>query len=245
MATRGSMPKAAAVSAETTAISPSCSGVGFGRTAQSAKPHRRSSMTIRNREDTVEAPGLVLMIWKDGLMVCAVVWAAPDTMPSARPLWIIIVAKYEMSFMVSRASSMEMPFDLRSSANSAAKSSRCSEVAGSSRRAFDRSRLSTRARSRMNSGSPRMVSSQMSEDSSSSAAMRMRSSSPSGRTMWRLCSLACCSSHHWKRCGVQMTGTGAFSAAVRPSTSEAATTGTSSLGSSSTSPVRTTASGTA
>ena len=50
-------------------------------------------MTIRKMEETTEAFGLVLMIWKDGLMVWAVVWAAPDTMPSASPLCTIMVPK--------------------------------------------------------------------------------------------------------------------------------------------------------
>ena len=147
--------------------------------------------------------------------------------------------------MVSRASSSEMPLDLRSSANSSAKESRCSEVVGSMSAAFDRSRLSTRARSRMNSGSPRMVRSQMSAASSSLAAMRMRSSSPSGSTMWRRFSFACCSSHHWKRCGVMITLTGAETADASPSASSSETTGTSSFGALSTCPVRTTASGAA
>ena len=147
--------------------------------------------------------------------------------------------------MVSRASSMVMPFDLRSSANSSAKESRCGDVVGSISAAFDRSRPRTRARSLMNSGSPRMVRSQMSEDSSSFAAMRMRSSSPSGSTMWRRFSLACCSSHHWKRCGVMITGTSADRAEARPSASSSEITGTSSFGFSSTSPVSTTASGAA
>ena len=35
--------------------------------------------------DTIEAPGTVRMISKAGRMVWAVVWAAPDTIPSARP----------------------------------------------------------------------------------------------------------------------------------------------------------------
>ena len=50
-------------------------------------------MTMRKIEETTEASGVVLMIWKDGLMVCAVVLAAPETMPSARPLWTIMVPK--------------------------------------------------------------------------------------------------------------------------------------------------------
>ena len=43
--------------------------------------------------DTVDTPGRVLMISKAGRMVCAVVWAAPETIPSARPVCTIIVPK--------------------------------------------------------------------------------------------------------------------------------------------------------
>ncbi len=35
----------------------------------------------------------VLMIWKEGTMVWAVVWAAPETMPSASPMCTIMVPK--------------------------------------------------------------------------------------------------------------------------------------------------------
>ena len=38
-------------------------------------------------------PGVVLMISNDGRMVCAVVCAAPETMPSASPSCTIIVPK--------------------------------------------------------------------------------------------------------------------------------------------------------
>ena len=80
------MPNWDAVSADTTAISASCSAVGLGLTAQSPKAQSRPRMTMRKTEDTTDTPGLVLMIWKEGLMVCAVVCDAPDTMPSASPL---------------------------------------------------------------------------------------------------------------------------------------------------------------
>ena len=92
MATFGSIPNCLAVCADTAAISASCSGVGLGFTAQSPNAHSTPSMTIRKMEETTEEPGAVLMIWKEGLMVCAVVCAAPETMPSARPLCTIMVA---------------------------------------------------------------------------------------------------------------------------------------------------------
>ena len=54
MATRGSMPKTLAVSAEATAISASCWEVGLGLTAQSPKTSTRSLRHIRKTEETTE-----------------------------------------------------------------------------------------------------------------------------------------------------------------------------------------------
>src|SRR5699024_4333033 len=88
------MPNCFAVRAETTAISPSCSAVGLGLTAQSPKAHRRPRMTIKKIEETTDASGTVLMIWNDGLIVCAVVCAAPETMPSANPRCTIMVGRW-------------------------------------------------------------------------------------------------------------------------------------------------------
>ena len=93
MATRGVTPNWAAVRAEVTAMSASCSGVGLGLTAQSPNAHTRSFIAMRKIEETTETPGAVLMIWKEGTIVCAVVWAAPETMPSASPMWTIMVPK--------------------------------------------------------------------------------------------------------------------------------------------------------
>ena len=42
-----------------------------------------------------ETSGTVLMISSAGRTVCAVVWAAPDTMPSTMPLYTSMVPKYE------------------------------------------------------------------------------------------------------------------------------------------------------
>ena len=93
IATRGSMPKAAAVAAELTAMSASCSAVGSGFTAQSAYTSTRSFMHMRNDELTTLTPGRVLMNSRLGRMVFAVVLTAPDTMPSAMPKCTIIVPK--------------------------------------------------------------------------------------------------------------------------------------------------------
>ena len=79
------MSKAFAVAAVLIAIVASCSGLGFGLTAQSAKTSTCSGMHIRNEPDTTLTPGLVLMNSRAGRMVFAVVWVAPETMPSAMP----------------------------------------------------------------------------------------------------------------------------------------------------------------
>ena len=93
MATRGSMPNILAVSAELIAISASCSAFGSGLTAQSPKTSTRSARHMRKTLETMEQPGLVLMISKAGRIVCCVVCTDPDTMPSASPKWTIIVPK--------------------------------------------------------------------------------------------------------------------------------------------------------
>ncbi len=48
---------------------------------------------MKNTLETIETPSTVLMISKLGLIVCAVVCCAPDTMPSAMPRCTIIVPK--------------------------------------------------------------------------------------------------------------------------------------------------------
>jgi hypothetical protein len=48
---------------------------------------------MKNTLDTIDTPGAVRMNSNAGRMVWAVVWAAPDTIPSARPLYTIMVAK--------------------------------------------------------------------------------------------------------------------------------------------------------
>lgn len=90
---RGSMPNCAAVSADEMAMSASWSAVGSGFTAQSPYTSTRSASAMRKTDETTETPSVVLMISKPGRMVCAVVCAAPETMPSARPSCTIIVPK--------------------------------------------------------------------------------------------------------------------------------------------------------
>ncbi len=62
-------------------------------TAQSPYTSTRSARAMRNTLETTFTPGFVLMISKEGRIVCAVVCAAPETMPSASPRCTIIVPK--------------------------------------------------------------------------------------------------------------------------------------------------------
>ena len=48
---------------------------------------------MKNTEDTTETPGTVLTTSSAGRMVCAVVWTAPETMPSACPSSTMSVPK--------------------------------------------------------------------------------------------------------------------------------------------------------
>ena len=60
---------------------------------------------MRKALDTKDASGVVRMISSAGRIVCAVVWAAPDTMPSTCPDCTSIVPKYVASSIVSYACS--------------------------------------------------------------------------------------------------------------------------------------------
>ena len=183
MATTGSMPNCDAVAADEIAMSASCSAVGSGMTAQSPYTSTRSASAIRNTLETTETPGRVLMISNAGRMVWAVVCAAPETIPSARPRCTIIVPKYDGSVTVSAAWSMVMPLWERSFAYSCANRCRSTSSKGLSTSAADRSRPSSIARDRTSNGSPRIVRRATPRLSSVAAALRMRSSSPSGSTM--------------------------------------------------------------
>ena len=109
------MPKIRAVSAELMAMSANSVAVGLGLTAQSPNTSTRSFRHMRKTEDTMDAPGLVLMNSKEGRMVWAVVLMEPETMPSASPLCTIMVPKKLGSSMMSLACSRLMPLRLRSS----------------------------------------------------------------------------------------------------------------------------------
>ena len=88
------MPKLSAVLADEMAMSASCVSDRVGHHgAVAVGAARLSARHIRKIDDTVETPGLVLMISNDGRMVLAVVFTAPETMPSAMPRCTIIVPK--------------------------------------------------------------------------------------------------------------------------------------------------------
>ena len=48
---------------------------------------------MKNTLDATDTSGTVLMISKAGRIVAAVVWSAPETMPSASPAATIMVPK--------------------------------------------------------------------------------------------------------------------------------------------------------
>ena len=69
---------------------------------------------MRNTLETTLRPGAVRMNSNAGRIVCAVVCAAPETIPSASPRWIIIVPKYDTSPIWSKAVSAVTPLCRRS-----------------------------------------------------------------------------------------------------------------------------------
>ena len=85
--------KRAAVVADCTAMSASCSASGSGLTAQSPYTSTRSARHMKKTEETIDASGRVLITSKAGRTVAAVEWAAPETMPSASPSRTMSVPK--------------------------------------------------------------------------------------------------------------------------------------------------------
>src|SRR5664279_6621630 len=115
-------------------------------------------------------------------MVCAVVWTAPLTMPSAMPRWTIMVPKYETSLTISAARSSVIPLWARSRMYSLAKRSTSSGSFGDRMVTPVMSRPSADALARTTDSSPSTVRSATPNRSRLSAARRIRSSSPSGNT---------------------------------------------------------------
>ena len=96
-------------------MSASCSAVGFGFTAQSPKTSTCSGRHMKKTLDTRSQPGTVLMSWRAGRMVCAVVWTAPETSPSASSRAIIMVPTMMVSASSLAAIAGVIPFALRRS----------------------------------------------------------------------------------------------------------------------------------
>src|SRR5262245_18212635 len=69
--TAGSIPYAAAVAADQTAMSASCSAVVSGTTAQSPYTRTWFSRHMKNTDDTTETPGTVRTSWSAVRIVCA------------------------------------------------------------------------------------------------------------------------------------------------------------------------------
>ena len=158
---------------------------GRGRSRSRRRPAPGRPGTSGRRWTPSRRPGAVLMISNAGRMVCAVVCAAPETMPSAMSLCTIMVPKYETSWMISRACSTVTPLCLRSCAYCSANWSHSSLVRG-----FEHGRRGQvdtefgRARARIcrlvaedgQVGAPRAAA-------AGRPPCRIRSSSPSGSTM--------------------------------------------------------------
>jgi len=108
-------------SADASAISASCSAVGLGMVAQSAKmndpfaPYSVLSVAITKQEEANLMPGLVLMMLKAASNTLPVVFSAPATIASALPSRTIIAPQRRGSTIPSNASSSLMPLCLRSS----------------------------------------------------------------------------------------------------------------------------------
>src|SRR5690625_7999137 len=77
-------------------------------TAQPPQTSTQSTRHNKNTEETIETSGVVLMISNAGRIVCAVVWAAPETIPSASPRCTMSVPKYDTEVTTSRARSTVM-----------------------------------------------------------------------------------------------------------------------------------------
>mmetsp|Transcript_19763 Transcript_19763/g.42941 ORF Transcript_19763/g.42941 Transcript_19763/m.42941 type:complete len:332 (+) Transcript_19763:1351-2346(+) len=188
MATRGSTPKAAAVSALTMAICASSSLVGCTLTAQSPYTSTRSGRHMKKTEETrVETPGSFRTCIA-GRMVAAVVWMAPDTMPSASPQCTIITPNVLTSLLtMSAAAPRDGAFLPRASTKAAAYFSSLSEFSGLCTLHRLMSTPSFLASAATAAGSPSSVTRARPRCVTSEAAARMRLSRASGSTMcWGL-----------------------------------------------------------
>ena len=93
IATFGSIPNCFAVSFDTTATSARPSASRSVLIAQSAIRYSSSSLIMMKAPEHLLYSGFVFMIWRAGLTVSAVVWAAPDTSPLAFSIYTSIVPK--------------------------------------------------------------------------------------------------------------------------------------------------------
>ena len=132
------------------------------------------------------------MIWRAGRRTSPVVLRAPASCPSASPALMMRQPRKSGSSTFLRASSMVMPFFLRSSQSSWAYSSCLGWLAGSMMVALSMlPRPHSLARPRISSGLPRRMRSATPSVRIWLAALRVRSSVPSGSTMRCLSLLAC------------------------------------------------------
>ena len=80
-------------------------------------PKSQSGTFMTKNELTICAPGAVFRICRAGRSTSPVEWQAPETRPSASPIFTIIMPKYSSLSISSRACSSVMPFAARSSAS--------------------------------------------------------------------------------------------------------------------------------
>ena len=119
----------------------SLSAFGWTSRPQSLKmntpfsPNSQSGTTMTKKLLTSLHPGAVFRIWREGRKTSPVEWHAPDTMPSASPIFTIMTPKYSSSSISSIAFSGVMPLAWRSSYSFSANASRRSDVRGSTMRA--------------------------------------------------------------------------------------------------------------
>ena len=173
------------------------SAFGFGITAQSANtkiplsPYWGVCVNIRNAPETHFMPGAVLIICKAGRNTLPVVFSAPAISPSASPALIIKQAKNKGSSTRTAAFSGVIPFFWRSWKSKSAYAAFFSWFFGSTRVASPMwFNPKPAANSLISAGFPIKIMSATPSASNRSAALRVLSSVPSGRTIRCLSALA-------------------------------------------------------
>ena len=183
--------------AEESAIAASSSAVGSWFRPQSANrkvplsPNSQSGTHIRKNPDTSLTPGAVFRICSAGRSVSAVAWQAPATIPSASLALTMITPKVSGSLCrISLAFSIVIPFAFLVSYNSSTYSSSFSQFSGSMILTPSSSISSHVAPSMIFSSLPIMIILAIPSLRICAAAINVRLSVVSGKTMVFLSILA-------------------------------------------------------